>query len=69
MFHVLYFVRNSGEYRNVCIKDDHYRITGMNGGMGKAHPSSEFGKYYQQMLAKGWRKVTQREFLKSKYGI
>ena len=63
---MLFFVRNNNEYRQVSVDEDgNYRIWAQTGFIGKSHEN--FDEYYQHLVKNGWRKATNREYLRAKY--
>ena len=61
---VLYFVRNKGEERKVWVGKE-YGVPYYQINHGKYHYENP-KKYIAKMMEKGWRKVTLREYFKTK---
>lgn len=64
-FNVVHFAKGN-MFRSVWICDEYYRIQGMNNICGKRHFGSPI-EYISKMLADGWVKVNEIDYLKIKY--
>lgn len=59
-FHILYFVRNGNEYRELLCCDTYFRING-----GKRH--EDLPTYLETITLKGWKQTDLHGYLKVKY--